>query len=108
MTDLLNEEGRAPVGDAAVQAVTEERLDQKPRDDHATARAHLAPLFEAGMGLIPLNAPDALDRKGRAVGKAPLRPGWRRADPLDLDAAVDHMVGGSRIEHYVECGILLI
>lgn len=97
MTDLLNEEGRAPVGDAAVQAVTRERLDQKPRDDHAAARTHLAPLFEAGMELIPLNAPDALDRKGRAVGKAPIRPGWRRADPLDLDGAVEHMVGGCNV-----------
>ncbi len=97
MTDLPNEEGRAPVGDAAVQAVTEERLDQKPRDDHAAARAHLAPLFEAGMELISLNAPDALDRKGRAVGKAPLRPGWCRADPLDLDGAVEHMVGGCNV-----------
>jgi P4 family phage/plasmid primase-like protien len=96
MTDLLNEEGRAPVGNAAVQAVSE-GLDQKPRDDHAAARAHLAPLFDAGMDLIPLNPPDALDRKGEPVGKAPLRPGWRTADPLDLDAAVDHMVGGCNV-----------
>ena len=96
MKDLSNKEGRAPEGDAAIHAGSK-GLDQKSQDDHATARGHLEPLFCAGLELIPLHAPDALDRKGRPIGKAPLRPGWRKASALNIDDAVEHMVGGCNV-----------
>jgi hypothetical protein len=96
MKDLNNEEGRDPEGDAAIQAGSK-GLDQKSRDDHATERGRLEPLFTAGLELIPLHAPDALDRKGRAIGKAPLRSGWRKTSALDLDDAVEHLAGGRNV-----------
>jgi hypothetical protein len=96
MKDLNNEEGRDPEGDAAIQAGSK-GLDQKSRDDHATERGRLEPLFTAGLELIPLHAPHALDRKGRAIGKAPLRSGWRKTSALDLDDAVEHLAGGRNV-----------
>ena len=83
MTDLLNEEGRAPMVDAAFQTVTEKRLDQKPRDDHAAVRAHLAPLFDAGMDLIPLKR-----RSKEPVGK------WRDTDAMNREAASSLLAKG--------------
>lgn len=100
MTDLQKESGRAPgEGDAAMSSVCEQGWapDHGAPAQTAPERDRLSPLFAAGFELIPLHAPDALDRKGRSVGKAPLRPGWRRADPLDLDEAVEHMVGGCNV-----------
>lgn len=41
--------------------------------------------------LIPLHVPDALDRKGRKIGKAPLGKRWRTDPQLTVDEAVSHM-----------------
>lgn len=44
-----------------------------------------------GFELIPLNRPDAVDRRGRAVGKAPLNAGWRRSPPVSVADALQLM-----------------
>jgi hypothetical protein len=44
----------------------------------------------AGYDLIPLNAPDAKDAKGRAIGKAPLK-GWRADPPISIEDAADRL-----------------
>lgn len=46
---------------------------------------------KGGFHLIPLNRPDAVDQKGRPIGKAPLNSGWRRLPPLSMDEAVQIM-----------------
>lgn len=47
---------------------------------------------KGGFHLIPLNRPDAIDAKGRPIGKAPLNSGWRRAPSLTHAEAVQLMV----------------
>lgn len=49
-----------------------------------------------GYDLIPLHAPDALDARGRKVGKAPHR-GWRKDAPLTVDEALEHMASGCNV-----------
>lgn len=44
-----------------------------------------------GFDLIPLNVPDAQDRKGRPVGKAPMHKNWRTSRPLSLRDAKEWM-----------------
>lgn len=54
-------------------------------------------LFQGtGFELIPLHAPDALDAKGRPIGKAPHR-GWRRDRPLTMDEARQHIAEGQNV-----------
>lgn len=50
----------------------------------------------SGFEFIVLNAPEALDAHGRPIGKAP-RYGWRKAAPLDVDAATEVLDGGCNI-----------
>lgn len=49
-----------------------------------------------GYELIPLNAPAALDARGRSIGKAPLK-GWRTSPHLTVDEAAAHMREGHNI-----------
>lgn len=56
----------------------------------------LAAFDGTGHELIPLHAPDALDAKGRRIGKAPHR-GWRRDRPLSAEEARQHMVEGQNV-----------
>lgn len=51
---------------------------------------------KASYELIPLNAPNALDQRGRPIGKAPQK-GWRDAAALSVDEAIDHMAAGGNI-----------
>lgn len=44
-----------------------------------------------GYHLIPLNRPNAVDEKGRPIGKAPLNKGWRRIAPLSIEEAITLM-----------------
>lgn len=85
MKDLNNEEGRSPEGDAAIQAGSK-GLEQKSRDDHATARGHLEPLFCAGLELIPLKR-----RSKEPVGK------WRNVSAMTAEAAVRLLVKGANL-----------
>ena len=45
---------------------------------------------DTGFELIPLHAPNALDARGRVIGKAPYK-GWPNAQPLSVDQAQQHM-----------------
>lgn len=45
---------------------------------------------ETGFDLIPLHVPNALDQRGRPIGKAPYK-GWRKDRALTVDEAVEHM-----------------
>jgi hypothetical protein len=51
----------------------------------------LAQYRKTGLELIPLNVPDARDRKGRPIGKAPRYSGWRTDDFLSVDEAMSYM-----------------
>lgn len=46
--------------------------------------------------LIPLHVPNAVDARGRPLGKAPHR-GWRKDRPLTFEEAVQHMREGGNI-----------
>lgn len=46
--------------------------------------------------LIPLHAPDALDARGRSIGKAPFK-GWRTGPTLTIDEAKRHVAEGSNV-----------
>lgn len=74
-------------------------------NDTAAVASHQAPLFKpgqlkafrgSGFELIPLNAWDALDAKGRKMGKAPGK-GWRDRQPLNADDAAQAMVEGRNV-----------
>lgn len=58
--------------------------------------AELEPFRDTGFELIPLHAPNALDARGRAVGKAPFK-GWANAEPLSVNEAKQHLTEGGNI-----------
>jgi hypothetical protein len=49
-----------------------------------------------GYELIPLHVPDALDARGRSIGKAPFK-GWRTDPALTVDEAIEHVAGGGNV-----------
>lgn len=49
------------------------------------------------LDLIPLHAPDDVDAKGRPLGKAPLRSGWRRDAALTAAEAAAHLARGKNL-----------
>lgn len=54
-------------------------------------------LYEGtGYELIPLHVPDAVDERGRKIGKAPHK-GWRKDRPLTMDEARQHMAEGGNV-----------
>ncbi len=62
---------------------TDKKWDFRPGELEAYRRG--------GFHLIPLNKPDAVDQKGRPIGKAPLNSGWRRLPPLTIEEALQIM-----------------
>lgn len=58
--------------------------------------SQLEPFRGTGYELIRLNAPGALDAKGRQIGKAPGK-GWRFAEPLDVDEAGELLSAGVNV-----------
>lgn len=56
----------------------------------------LAAYRGTGHELIPLHVPDALDQKGRPIGKAPFK-GWRTDPHLSVADAQAHMASGSNV-----------
>lgn len=75
-------------------------------NDVAVAAPPQAPSFKpeqmdafrgTGFELIALNAWNALDAKGRKIGKAPTGRGWRSRQPLDADEAVQAMSDGRNV-----------
>ena len=89
-----DEMGKGPAG---VNGETLNSAKHGRRDQIAAHRAHLEPLFRAGYELIPLNHPDASDKRGRNVGKAPAKAKWRTLPALSLDDAVGHLAAGSNV-----------
>lgn len=57
----------------------------------------LAAYRGTGYELIPLNAPDAKDERGRPIGKAPMGRNWRMLAHLDVDEARAHMDSGHNV-----------
>lgn len=70
--------------------------DFKLTDDSKDAMRHAVstPLL---LDLIPLHGPRDVDAKGRPVGKAPLRSGWRREAPLSEGEARAHSAKGMNL-----------
>jgi hypothetical protein len=68
--------------------LTAKRWDHRPE--------LLAAYRGTGHELIPLHAPDALDKKGRPIGKAPYK-GWRVDPHLTVAEAQAHMREGSNV-----------
>lgn len=66
----------------------EKRWDHRPN--------LLAAYRRTGHELIPLHHPDALDQKGRPIGKAPFK-GWRQDPKLSVDEAAAHMAEGGNV-----------
>jgi hypothetical protein len=56
----------------------------------------LAAYRGSGYELIPLHVPDAVDARGRKIGKAPFK-GWRTDPHLTVDEAVTHMKEGGNV-----------
>lgn len=46
--------------------------------------------------LIPLHSPDAVDERGRKIGKAPYK-GWRKDAPISVDEALQHIAEGGNV-----------
>ena len=75
-------------------------------DNDKPSSAHKSPSFKpaelkqftnTGFQLIRLNSPDACDRDGRSIGKAPLK-GWRGDDAvISIDDAIEHMEARSNV-----------
>jgi len=97
--------GRADVNSAPVGR--EHGMESFDAASDASLRGSKAPSFDfrpdqleafrqANYDLIPLHAPNALDQRGRSIGKAP-RKGWRTADALTVDEAAEHMAAGGNV-----------
>lgn len=56
----------------------------------------LEPFRGTGYEMIPLHAPDAKNRDGRPLGKAPFS-GWRKDAPLDIDEARQLLAEGRNV-----------
>lgn len=76
------------IGDAPSAPAKAPSFDFRP--------AELDPFRGTDHELIPLHAPNALDARGRSIGKAP-RKGWPKAQPLAIDEAVAHMRAGGNV-----------
>lgn len=97
--------GRADVNGAPV--CREHGMESFDAASDASLRGSKAPSFDfrpdqleafrhAHYDLIPLHAPNALDQRGRPIGKAP-RKGWRNVDAMSVDEAIEHMETGGNV-----------
>jgi hypothetical protein len=87
VTSFEGRSGRAAGNDAPEEANHNTQSDEMK---NAAQSTKMAPLI---LDRIPLHKHDAKDAKGRPLGKAPLRSGWRRAPPL-TDAEVSAHLDG--------------
>lgn len=69
--------------------------------------AALDGLREAGLALIPLREPGAVDGEGRLRGKSPRDTDWTRRDYSSFDAA-EHMRGGGNVGVRLSDGDLVV
>jgi hypothetical protein len=70
--------------------------DRDARPSFEFEPEQLEPFRGTGYELIPLHAPDAKDKDGRSIGKAPCT-GWRKREPPDLDEAKQLMREGRNV-----------
>ena len=97
MSPLETKSGRAAVIDAPASRLLEKDGAEFKRDvDFKDAAPSVAatPLL---LDLIPLHRRDAVDAKGRPIGKAPLHSGWRRQTPLTETEAAAHVARGMNL-----------
>lgn len=97
MSPPIEKGGRAAVIDAPASRLLEKDGAEFKRDvgfkDAAPSTA-ATPLL---LDLIPLHGPRDVNAKGRNVGKAPLRSGWRRDAPLTRAEAAAHLARGKNL-----------
>ncbi len=97
MSPPIEKGGRAAVIDAPASRLLEKDGAEFKRDvgfkDAAPSTA-ATPLL---LDLIPLHGPRDVNAKGRSVGKAPLRSGWRREAPLTQAEAAAHLARGKNL-----------
>jgi hypothetical protein len=62
--------------------------------DNVTSHSKRVPLI---LDRIPLHAPKDVDKKGRQIGKAPLKEGWRRAAPMTEAEVQAHLAEGMNV-----------
>lgn len=90
---LDDEKGNAPAGvngEGTKGNALSGRQDQVTPDARR-AEPVLRSYIAAGYELIALNLPEARDKKGRPIGKAPMYKNWRTMPALSLKKAIDHM-----------------
>lgn len=97
MSPLETKSGRAAVIDAPASRLLEKDGAEFKRDvgfKDAAPSVAATPLL---LDLIPLHRRDAVDAKGRPIGKAPLHSGWRRQTPLTETEAAAHVARGMNL-----------
>lgn len=97
MSPLETKSGRAAVIDAPAGRLREKDGAEFKRDVVAKDAVPLNAATPLILDLIPLHAPNDIDAKGRSVGKAPLRSGWRREMPLTETEAAAHLACGKNL-----------
>lgn len=97
MIPLERKSGRAAVIDAPAGRHTEKDGAEFKRDVDFKDVVPLKAATPLILDLIPLHAPNDVDAKGRPIGKAPLRSGWRREKPLTETEATAHLACGKNL-----------
>lgn len=97
MTPREEEGGRAAVIDAPGSRLLERDGAEFKRDVGFKDAAPSTPRTPLLLDLIPLHGPRDVNAKGRNVGKAPLRAGWRRDAPLTEAEAAAHLARGKNL-----------
>lgn len=109
MSEFEHESGRAGGTDAPADAKEQSsgEFNSVTPPDGATAKDRAGPSLpdprgltahaKAGHELLALHAAGDRDRKGRALGKAPVGSGWPTRSPLSLFEAEEHMAGGGNV-----------
>lgn len=95
---IKNGNGRVAASDAPVGRTSGESTSEEfNRADTLENSAPSTPSVPLLLDLIPLHGPRDVDAKGRPVGKAPLRSGWRRDAPLSDAEAKAHAARGKNL-----------
>ncbi|WGM37526.1 bifunctional DNA primase/polymerase [Caulobacter sp. NIBR1757] len=107
MSDFNQEDGRAGgIGNTGAPEGNRHSDSGEHAPIYASSSGPRGPAFRpdmleayqaGGYELIPLHSPDAVDRRGRAIGKAPVGRGWRSAPRLSVEEARAHMASGGNV-----------
>lgn len=105
MSEVCGPGGRAGWTEGSDAPLADVRSDKDHETQLAPTGMKKEPVFRpdavdayrsTGHELIPLHAPDDLDAKGRAIGKAPYK-GWRTEPHLTVEEARAHMADGKNV-----------